>query len=119
MPEQVPEEVDSTEPKKKKTKKTLNPKAKFAHFLQKSVVWGKIVKVDYFQEQGLGLFLDKLEAQWWMELFTNTQRGCSIPNLAEFYANCEVIKGVVTSEVNGKKLRFNAKELGEILRVVA
>jgi len=37
--------------------------------------------------------------------------------LVEFYANCKVINGAVTSEVNGKKLRFNAKKLGEILGV--
>ena len=43
--------------------------------------------------------------------------GCSIPNLAEFYANYEVTNGVVTSMVNGKQLRFNAKELGKILRI--
>jgi len=39
--------------------------------------------------------------------------------LAEFYANCLVTKGVVTTVVNGKQLRFNAKELGEILGVPA
>jgi len=39
--------------------------------------------------------------------------------LAEFYANCVVTHGVVTSEVNGKKLRFDAKKLGEILGVPA
>jgi len=43
--------------------------------------------------------------------------GCYIPNLAEFYANCKVTNGVLTSEVNGKKLRFDQKKLGEILGV--
>ena len=56
------EEVDSKEPKKKKAKKAMTPDAKYAHFLQKSVVRGKIMKIDYFSQQGLGLFLDKLEA---------------------------------------------------------
>jgi len=68
------------------------------------VVWRKILKVQYFEEQGLGVFLKKLRAQGWLELFTNTQLGCSVPELAEFYANCSVIKGVVTSEVGGKKI---------------
>jgi len=58
----VLEEVDSEEPKKKKDKKVMTPDAKYAHFLQKRVVRGKIVKIDYFSQQGLGLFLDKLEA---------------------------------------------------------
>jgi len=52
-------------------------------------------------------------------LFTNTQLGCSVPDLADFYANCKFTNGVVTSEVNGKKLRFDAKKLGEIWGVPA
>ena len=54
-----------------------------------------------------------------MELFTNTQLGCSVPEFAEFYANCSVTKGVVASEVGGKKIRFDAPELGETLVVPA
>jgi len=38
--------------------------------------------------------------------------------LAGFYANCEVTNGVVTSIVNEERLRFNAKELGEILDIL-
>ena len=63
------------------------------------------------------MFLEKLRVQGWLDLFTNTQLGCSIPDLAEFYANCKVTDGVVTSEINGKKLHFGAKKLGEILGV--
>jgi len=44
---------------------------------------GKIMKATYFQEQGLEAFLDKLRAQGWLELFANTQLGCSVPDLAE------------------------------------
>jgi len=40
-----------------------------------------------------------------------------VPNLAEFYANYVVTNRVVTSTVNGRKLFFNAKELGAILSV--
>jgi len=40
-----------------------------------------------------------------------------VSDLAEFYANCSVTQGVMTSEVNGKKMRFDAKKLGEILGV--
>jgi len=40
----MPEEFEETEePKKKKPKKAMNPNAKYAHFLQKSVVGGKVV----------------------------------------------------------------------------
>ena len=49
----------------------------------------------------------------------NTQMGCSVPDLAEFYANCEVTSSVVTSVVNGKRVKFNATSLGEILRILA
>jgi len=65
------------------------------------------------------VFLEKLRAQGSLDLFTNTQLKCSVPNLAEFYANCKFTNGVVTSEVNGKKLRFDAKKLGEILGLPA
>ena len=75
------------------------------------------MKVGYFQEQGLEVFLDKLRAQGWLALFTNTQLGYSVLDLAEFYANCVVTQGVVTSEISGKKLRFDVKKLGETLGV--
>ena len=58
--------------------KAITPNAKFAQFLQRSVVRGKIVKVEYFQEQGLEVFLAKLRAQGWLEHFANTQLGCSV-----------------------------------------
>jgi len=70
------------------------------------VVRDKIIKVAYFQEQGLEVFLDKLRAQGWSELFTNNQMGCSVSDLAEFYANYSVTQGMVTSEVNGKKIHW-------------
>ena len=69
----------------------------------KNVVQGKIVKGTYLQEQGLEVFLDELRAQGWLELFANTQLGCSVPNLAEFYANCNITNAVMTSEVDRKK----------------
>jgi len=50
-------------------------------------------------------------------LFTDTKRGCSVPDLAEFYANCVVTNGVVTSTVNGEEVRFDVRELGELLGV--
>ena len=40
-------------------------------------------------------------------------------DLAEFYANCSVTQGMVTSEVNGKKMCFDARKLGDILGVPA
>ena len=60
------------------------------------------------------MFLEKLRVQGWLDLFTNTQLGCSVPDLAEFYANCKVTDRVVTSKVNGKKVRLDAKKLGAI-----
>jgi len=63
------------------------------------------------------VFLEKLEAQWWLDLLTDTKRGCSVPNLAEFYANCVVTNGVVTSTVNDHDQQFDAKKLGELLGV--
>ena len=68
-----------------------------------NVVQGKIVQGTYLQEQGLEVFLDKLRAQGWLELFVNTQLGCSVPDLAEFYANYNITKAVVTCELNERK----------------
>ena len=53
----------------------------------------------------------------WLHLFTNTRSGCSILELAEFYANCVVTNGVVTSTVGGHRIRFNVADLGEMLGV--
>jgi len=61
--------------------------------------------------------LEKLEAQGWLALFTNTKRGYSGPELAEFYANCVITNGIMRSTVNGHKLRFDANDLGELLGV--
>ena len=69
------------------------------------------MKVLYFYEQGLEVFLDKLRAQGWLDRFTNTKRGCLVPELAEFYANC-VLNGIVTSSVHGQELCFDADNLG-------
>ena len=86
-PEQLPKQFEEVEElKKKKIKKAMNPAEKYADFLHKSVVRG-FVEVDYFKEQGLGLLLDKLQAQGWLKLFTNTHRGCSVPDLVEVFAN--------------------------------
>jgi len=115
-PKQVSKLVEDVEAsKKKRMRKNMSFAEKYEHFLQKSAVRDKVVKVSYFQEQGLGLFLEKLVAQGWLDLFTNTKKGCFDLDLVEFYANCVVTNGVVTSTVNGHKLRFNAKELGKIL----
>jgi len=118
---QGPRERSSLEPSAKKAKKEapFTASSKLTQLLQRSVVRGKIIKVGYFQEQALEVFLDKLRAQGWLKLFTNTQLGCSVTDLAEFYANCSVTHGVVISEVNGKRMRFDAKKLGEILGVLA
>jgi len=59
----VLEQFEELEKPKKKKLKTMTPTVKYAHFFQKSVVRGKVVKVDYFKKQGLWLFLDKLQAQ--------------------------------------------------------
>jgi len=103
--------------KKKKVRKNRIPAGKYEYFLQTVVVWGKTVKVSYFQEQRLGVFLEKLEAHGWLELFTNTKRCCSVLELAEFYANYVVTNGVVTSIINSHQLRFDVGDLGELLRV--
>ena len=61
------------------------------------------------------MFLEKLKAQGWLDLFTNTKQGCSVPELAEFYANGVVTSGIVTSSINGCELCFDADNLGDWL----
>jgi len=60
------------EPSSKKPKSSVAPSTKLEKFLKRGVVRGKIVKVGYFREQWLEVFLDKLRAQAWLLLFTNT-----------------------------------------------
>jgi len=40
--------------------------------------------------------------------------GCSIPDLAEFYARCSVTDGRLFNKVNGVEIEFDVQELGEI-----
>jgi len=88
------EQVEDVEAlKKKRMRKNMSSAEKYEHFLRKSVVRGKVVKASYFQEQRLGLFLEKLEAQGWLDLFINIKRGYSVLDLAEFYANCVITNG--------------------------
>jgi hypothetical protein len=65
----------------------------------------------------LEVFLEKIRAQGWFELFTNTHLGCSVTELTEFYVHYSIKKGVVMSRVGGEKIRFNAEQLGDILGV--
>ena len=55
--------INPDEPKKKKVRKNMTPVNKYEHFLQKILVQCKMIKVSYFQDQGLAEFLEKLEAQ--------------------------------------------------------
>jgi len=64
------------------------------------------------------VFLDKLKAQGWFELFTNTQLGCSQPDVAEFYANVSVSEGMLISTVNGVIIEDDARALRVILGVL-
>jgi len=107
----------AAEPSAKRAKSEVAPSLKLDKFLKRGVVRGKIVKVGYFQEQGLEVFLDKLKAQWCFELFTNTQLGCSKPDVAEFYANVSLSEGVLSSTVNGVLMEVDSRALGVILGV--
>jgi len=105
------------EPSSKTTKTSVTPSPKLEKFLNRDVVRGKIVKISYFREQRLEVFLDKVRDQGWLEVFMNTQMGCSQANLAEFYANVSVTEGRVTSKVNRVYIEFDAQALGDILGV--
>jgi len=63
------------------------------------------------------VFLGKLKAQGWFELFTNTPMGCSQLDVAEFYANVTVSEGLLTSTVNGVLIEVDVRALGVILGV--
>jgi len=90
----------SEETTSKRDKTSVPPSPNLEKFLKRSVVRGKVVKIGYFREQGLEVFLDRLRDQRWLELFANTQMGCSPPDLAEFYNNVSVTEGRVISKVN-------------------
>jgi len=57
-----PATKSSTEPSAKRAKSEVAPSPKLEKFQKRGVVRGKLVKVSYFQEQGLEVFLDKLKA---------------------------------------------------------
>jgi len=61
--QQSPSPKPSIEPSAKQAKSEVAPSPKLEKFLKRGVVRGKIVKVRYFQEQGLEVFLNKLKAQ--------------------------------------------------------
>jgi len=61
--QQSPTTQPAEEPPAKRAKSEVAPSLKLEKFLKRGVVRGKIVKVGYFQEQGLEVFLDKLKAQ--------------------------------------------------------
>ena len=107
-----PATVSSAEPSAKRPKSEVAPSPKLEKFQKRSVVRGKLIKVSYFQKQGLEVFLDKLKAQGWYELFTNTQLGCSQPDVTEFYANVALAGDVLSSTVNGVLIEVNAQALG-------
>lgn len=109
--------TSSRTPTSSKSKTKLPPSASYEHFLQKTVVRGKIVRPGLLREQGLGSFLEKLDQQGWLELFSDGTLGCSVPDLAEFYANCAVTNGVVTSTVKGQDISFDTEDLGVLLGV--
>lgn len=112
------EEYTPTPPTKKaKTSASDVFSPTMAKFLKRHVVRGKFFKVSYFQQQGLEAFIEKVRAQGWFDLFTNTNLRCSVPELAEFYSNCHIEKEVVESRVGGKCIRFDAEKLGTILGV--
>jgi len=114
-----PATKQAAEPSAKRAKSEVAPSPKLKKFQKRGVLRGKIVKVGYFQAQGLEVFLDKLKAQGWFELFMNTQLGCSQPDVAEFYANISLSKGVLTSTVNGMLIEVDSRALGVILGVQA
>jgi len=106
------------ESKSKRVKTSVPPSPNLEKFLKRSVVRGKIVKIGYFKEQGLEVFLKKLRRRVAGD-FTNTQLRCSQPDLAEFYARVIVIEVTVTSTVNRVHIEFDAQTLKDILGVPA
>jgi len=107
------------EPSFKKAKTSVAPLLKLERFLKRGAVRGKIVKVGYFREQGLEVFLDKLKAQGWLDLVTNIPLGCSQPDLEEFYANVTVSEGLLTSTINGVLIEVDVRAPRVIMGVPA
>jgi len=58
-----PSPKSAAEPSAERAKSKVAPSPKLEKFLKRGVVRRKLVKVSYFQEQGLEVFLDKLKAQ--------------------------------------------------------
>jgi len=57
-----PSSKPAEEHSSKRAKTSVAPSSKLEKLLKRGVVRGKIVKIGYFREQGLEVFLDKLKA---------------------------------------------------------
>jgi len=97
----------------------LTPSDKLDKFQRRGIVRGKIIRASYFHDQGLEVFLAKVQTQGWFELFANTELGCSPADVVEFYANVALHGDVLSSTVNGVLIEVDAQALGVILGVPA
>jgi len=73
---------------------------------------GKNCKGCVLSRTGPGGVLGEAQSPGLAGLVYKHPDGVFYTGLAEFHANCKATNGVVTSEVNGKKFRFDAKKLG-------
>ena len=102
----------SAGPSSKRPKTEVTPSDKLEKFQRRGIVRGKIIRASYFHDQGLEVFLDKLQTQGWFELFVNTEMGCSQADVVEFFANVALHGEVLSSTVNGVLIEVNAQTLG-------
>ena len=109
----------SAGPFSKRPRTELTLSEKLDKFQRRGIVRGKIVRASYFRDQGLEVFLDKLQSQGGFELFANTELGCSPADVVEFYANVALHGDVLSSTVNGVLIEVDAQALGVILGIPA
>jgi len=97
----------------------LTPSDKLDKFQRRGIIRGKIIRASHFHDQGLEVFLDKVQTQGWFELFANTELRCSPADVVEFYANVALHGEVLSNTVNGVLIEVDAQALRVILGVPA
>lgn len=83
--------------------------------MHRKTLKGKIFKLPLLQEH-CPEFVRKIEKQGWLHLFKK-DFGFNKLEVVNFFVNCKVTKGTVTSLIGEVKIKFNAKTIGSILRI--
>nr|XP_016474437.1 PREDICTED: uncharacterized protein LOC107796206 [Nicotiana tabacum] len=109
---QVVEEEESEE-----EEETDEEQDKMEKFGKRTILKGRLL--GDLEGEGMVMLLEKLELQGWKDMVFQMEGRLARAKIMEFMTNCEIKNDRVTGVVKGVTVRFDDKELGEILGVPA